>query len=154
MYQAGKMSSILHCWKKTKIFLPPLHIKLGLTKNFVKAMDKEGEGFAYLRQKFPPVSDAKIKEGIFVGPQIRALFGDSVSTKKLIKFENRAWRAFQKVCKHFWAIRDHQTISRSWKNCWMHTKHCDAICLLKFIIISTVIMQFNIILPSTPRSSK
>jgi hypothetical protein len=30
--------------EKTKIFLPPLRIKMGLTKNFVKGMDKEGEG--------------------------------------------------------------------------------------------------------------
>jgi hypothetical protein len=56
--------------EKTKIFLSPLHIKLGLTKHFVKAMDKEGEGFAYLKQKFPQVSDAKIKEGIFIGPKL------------------------------------------------------------------------------------
>ena len=54
-----------------KIFLPPLHIKLGLTKNFVKFMDKTGRGFEYLRNKFPNVSDTKIKEGIFIGPQIR-----------------------------------------------------------------------------------
>ena len=59
-------------------------------------MDK-GEGFAYLKQKFPQVSDAKIKEGIFVGTQIRALFGDSIFTEKLNKFENRAWRAFENV---------------------------------------------------------
>jgi hypothetical protein len=38
--------------EKTKIFLPPLPIKLGLTKNFVKGMDKEG-GFAYLKTKIP-----------------------------------------------------------------------------------------------------
>ena len=87
--------------EKTKIFLPPLHIKLGLTKNFVKAMDKEGEGFAYLKQKFPQVSDAKIKQGIFVGHQIRALFGDSIFTEKLNKFETRARRAFENVCKNF-----------------------------------------------------
>ena len=46
-----------------KIFLPPLHIKLGLMKNFVKGMDKTGRGFEYLRNKFPDVNDAKIKEG-------------------------------------------------------------------------------------------
>lgn len=51
-----------------KIILPPLHIKLGLFKNFVKAMDKSNAGFCYLKEKFPRVSDAKIKEGIFVGP--------------------------------------------------------------------------------------
>ena len=50
------------------IFLPPLHIKLDLMKNFVKGMDKTGRGFEYVRNKFPNLSDAKIKEGIFIGP--------------------------------------------------------------------------------------
>jgi hypothetical protein len=45
-------------------------------KNFVKAMDKNGTGFMYLKHKFPRLSDAKIKEGIFVGPQIRELIKD------------------------------------------------------------------------------
>jgi hypothetical protein len=67
-------------------------------------MDKEGEGFAYLKPKFPRVSDVKIKEGIFVGPHIRALLGDSIFAKKLNKFKNREWRAFENVCKNFWAI--------------------------------------------------
>jgi hypothetical protein len=53
------------------IYLPLLHIKLGLMKNFVKAMNKSGHGFQYLQTKFPRISDAKIKEGIFIGPQIR-----------------------------------------------------------------------------------
>ena len=52
------------------IILPSLHIKLGLFKNFVKALDKNGAGFHYLKEKFPRVSDSKINEGIFVGPQI------------------------------------------------------------------------------------
>ncbi|GBN31814.1 hypothetical protein AVEN_222245-1 [Araneus ventricosus] len=50
-----------------KILLPPLHIKLGLTKNFVKAMNFGGSGFQYLRLKFPKVSEAKIKEGYLLG---------------------------------------------------------------------------------------
>ncbi|GBO45492.1 hypothetical protein AVEN_180194-1 [Araneus ventricosus] len=36
-----------------KILLPQLHIRLGLMKNFVKAMDCGGSGFQYLRLKFP-----------------------------------------------------------------------------------------------------
>ena len=52
------------------ISLPPLHIKLGLMINFVKDMERTGRGFRYVRNKFPNVSDAKIKEGIFIGPQI------------------------------------------------------------------------------------
>ena len=47
--------------RSEKILLPPLHIKLGLMKNFVKAMDKDGEGFQYLKSKFPRISDAKLK---------------------------------------------------------------------------------------------
>jgi hypothetical protein len=43
-----------------KNFLPPLHIKLGLITNFVKAMDKNGAGFMYMKHKFPRLSDAKI----------------------------------------------------------------------------------------------
>jgi hypothetical protein len=39
-----------------KVFSPPLHIKLGLMKNVVKAMDKYGVGFAYLKHKFPRLS--------------------------------------------------------------------------------------------------
>ena len=31
-----------------KVLLPPLHIKLGLMKKFVKALPKEGETFKYL----------------------------------------------------------------------------------------------------------
>ena len=54
--------------KPEPVFLPPLHIKLGLTKNFVKALKPDGEGFGYLKQLFPKITDAEIKEGIFVGP--------------------------------------------------------------------------------------
>jgi len=59
-----------------KIYLPPLHIKLDLMKNFVKVMDKTGGELQYVRNKFPNVSDAKIKEGIFIEPQIRELMHD------------------------------------------------------------------------------
>ena len=35
----------------SKIFLPPPHIKLGLVKNFVKALNKEGKGFKNLKRQ-------------------------------------------------------------------------------------------------------
>lgn len=46
------------------IILPPLHIRLGLVKNFVRALAKDGEAMAYLLQFFSKLSEAKIKEGI------------------------------------------------------------------------------------------
>jgi hypothetical protein len=61
---------------KSKIYLPPLHTKLGLIKVFVKAVNKESERFGYLRREFPTISEAKKKERIFVGPQIKQLFED------------------------------------------------------------------------------
>jgi hypothetical protein len=45
---------------------------------FAKAMYEEGEGFDYLRKNFPRVSQAKIKGGIFVGPQAKQNFEDSI----------------------------------------------------------------------------
>jgi len=44
-----------------KIYLPPLHIQLGLMKNFVKGMDKTSRGFKYVRNNFPNVSDTKTR---------------------------------------------------------------------------------------------
>jgi hypothetical protein len=32
--------------------------------------DKESKGFANLRQNFPKINEAKMKEGIFIDPQI------------------------------------------------------------------------------------
>jgi hypothetical protein len=66
-----------------KVSLPPLHVKLGLIKNFVKAKDKNGAGFMYLKHKFPRPNDAKIREGIFVGPQVRELIKDEQFEEQL-----------------------------------------------------------------------
>ncbi|UYV84365.1 hypothetical protein LAZ67_X001944 [Cordylochernes scorpioides] len=83
------------------IYLPPLHIKLGLMKNFVKAMDRNASGFAYLKQKCSSISDAKMKEGIFVGPQIRELLQDENFQNSLNKVEAAVWNSFKNVCKNF-----------------------------------------------------
>jgi len=48
-----------------KILVPPLRIKLGLMKNFVKAVDRTGLVFKCLAEKFPRLSEAKIKRGFF-----------------------------------------------------------------------------------------
>ena len=42
-------------------------------KNFVKAINKDGAAFKYIYNKFPVLSQAKLKE-VFVGPQINKLF--------------------------------------------------------------------------------
>ena len=60
-----------------KVLMPPLCIKLGLVKNLVKAMAKQNSnGFEFLCKKFTELSQAKLKEGIFVGSQILEVFED------------------------------------------------------------------------------
>lgn len=88
--------------KPADIFLPPLHIKLGLMKNFVKRMSKtNSRGFQYLVAKFPKISSAKLKEGIFVGPQIREVLHDAAFAESLNALELEAWMAFKWVCDNF-----------------------------------------------------
>ena len=60
---------------KEKVLLPPLHIRWGVFKQFVKALKlEEGSSIIkYLLKKLPALSEAKIKEGVFVGLQIRKL---------------------------------------------------------------------------------
>ena len=84
-----------------KIVLPLLHINLALMKNFVKGMNKTGRGFKYVRNKFPNVSDAKINEGIFIGPQIRELMQDEQFDEDLNETERNAWLSFKRICKDF-----------------------------------------------------
>jgi hypothetical protein len=58
-------------------------------------MDKEIEGFPFLRQKFPKISEVKKKEGIFIGPQIRQIFKDQDFSTKLNTTDRRDWKHFK-----------------------------------------------------------
>lgn len=84
-----------------KILLPPLHIKLGLMKQFVKALDKNGNCFQYLMLKFTNKSEAKIKEGIFDGPEIRKCFRDEKFPSIMTEIEKAAWFSFRDVSEKF-----------------------------------------------------
>ena len=56
---------------RDRIILPLLPIKLGLMKQFVKALDKNGVCFNFIAKTFPGLSTEKLKAGVFDGPQIR-----------------------------------------------------------------------------------
>ena len=47
---------------RDRIILPPLHIKLGLMKHLVKALDKHGDCFNYFVKKLPGLSMEKMKQ--------------------------------------------------------------------------------------------
>ena len=86
--------------ERSKIILPRLHIKLSIMKQFVKALNKDGDCFKYICTKFPGSTIEKLKAGIFDGPWIRTLinnrdFPDSINEK-----ESCAWSAFVKAVKN------------------------------------------------------
>lgn len=83
------------------VLIPGLHIKLSLMTNWVKGLKTDGPAFAYLKSKFPGLSEAKIKGGVFVGPQIRKLMVDSEFDNTLNETEKSAWNSFKKVCLKF-----------------------------------------------------
>ena len=96
--QPGKLNVLRQPLVETKkVLLPPLHIKLGLIKQFVKALGHEGEAFQELRLMFPKLSDAKVKAGIFVGPQIKAMLKSEKLERAMTTVEREAWCAIRGV---------------------------------------------------------
>jgi hypothetical protein len=74
-------------------------------KYFVKSTNQEEAAFTYLREKFSRVTEAKLKEDIFTGPQIRNLIKDEYFEKLLQGDEKAAWDSFKFVVKGFLGSR-------------------------------------------------
>ena len=73
-----------------------IHIKLGLMKKFVKALGKSNSNeFTFLCNRFPRISETKMKECIFACPQIWEVLKDQCFEKTLTAVERRAWKPFQ-----------------------------------------------------------
>ena len=75
----------------SKIYFQPLHIKFGLLKMSVTAMDRESVRFAYLSKHVPKSVRPRWKK-------------EYLKTKTLVQnqtTEIRAWNAFEKVCGNF-----------------------------------------------------
>lgn len=58
-------------------------------KNFIKVIDKDSEGFKYLKTKLPRINDAKLKKGIFVRSKIRELMEDITFKSKMNEEETQ-----------------------------------------------------------------
>ena len=70
-------------------------------KQFVKALNKEGECFKYICKFFPRLSSEKLKAGIFDGPQIRQLTKDRNFVLCMSEFESAAWTSFVAMIQRF-----------------------------------------------------
>ena len=87
--------------EREKIVFPPLHIKLGLMKQFVKTLSVVSDSFKYLYNAFPVITIEKMKAGIFDGPQIRKLIKDKDFIKSMTDVEKNAWKTFVSVVRNF-----------------------------------------------------
>jgi hypothetical protein len=70
-------------------------------KQFVKALDREGDCFKYLGEKFSGLPEAKLKEGVFVGPDIFRLMKEKAFESEMQDNEKEVWNAFRDVVLKF-----------------------------------------------------
>ncbi|XP_070613747.1 uncharacterized protein [Erythrolamprus reginae] len=82
---------------RKNIIFSLLHMKLGLMKQFVKALPIEGDCFKYLISAFPSLSFEKIKAGVFDEPQIGQLVKDEHFIGTMSEIQKNAWLAFQNI---------------------------------------------------------
>jgi len=73
-------------------------------------MHQEEAAFTYLWENFPRLSEAKLKEGIFIGPQIWDLIKDKCFNKLLQGNKKEAWDSFKFVVKGFWETEGLKTM--------------------------------------------
>lgn len=106
---------------KHKIILPPLHIKLGLVRNFVRALKPDSEPFRILKVVFPRLTKDRIEagkicrsltfihsppneyssSGVFIGPQIKKMYRSALFEASLTKIEKEAWNSMKDVVENF-----------------------------------------------------
>jgi hypothetical protein len=70
-------------------------------KNFVKVTNQNSAGFTYMKTTSPRISYVKIKEGLFVGTQIRGLIQDVKFEDQLSEVKKATWQSFQNVTTKF-----------------------------------------------------
>ena len=70
-------------------------------KQFVKALEKDGDCFKYICMKFPGLTIEKLKAGIFDGPQIRKLMNDANFCNFMNPAKLSACTSFTNVVKFF-----------------------------------------------------
>ena len=63
-------------------------------------MDQESAGFMYFKNTLPRASDAKIKDGVFVGLQITELTEDVKFEDQQGEEEKAAWKSFKNVATY------------------------------------------------------
>jgi hypothetical protein len=92
---------INHLWNRVKFCYHSCHaFKTCSDEKFCKNPEPR-RSFPYLREEFPRLIEPKLKEGIFIGPQIQNLTKYEYFDKLLQGDEKLAWGSFKFVIKGF-----------------------------------------------------
>ena len=78
---------------------------------FSKILQKNKSCFQFFKVTFPKISDAKIKEAIFVGSQIRQLLDNENFEATMDELEQATWHA-----KDSWEMTKKLSESSQWKS--------------------------------------
>ena len=70
-------------------------------KQFVKALDRDGDCFNFIAKTFLGLSIEKFKAGIFDGHQIRILMQDQTFTARMTVTERAGWCLYVSVLREF-----------------------------------------------------
>lgn len=83
------------------ILLPHLHTGLGMMQQFIKLLGKRNiRGFEYIAEKVPQITQAKLKEGLFVGPSSQRKAMRCRLQEILDKLELPIQNTFNCVCEN------------------------------------------------------
>ena len=99
-------------------------------------MNKNGAVFQLLCTLFPALSSAKLKKGVFIGPQIQKLTKDKDFEQLLTLKELRAWEAFKSVCRGFLdntQVPDYQECIEKLSVIWVYDMRCQTSLKIHFL---------------------
>jgi hypothetical protein len=68
----------------------------------------------YLKNMFSKISNAKMREGVFVGPQIREVIQDVKFEDHLSELEKATWNSLKNITNNFGEIIRHKTLVIWW----------------------------------------
>jgi hypothetical protein len=103
-----------------KMLIPPLHVKIGVMTQLTKVLVQNERALEFIKKTFPRLSDAKILNGVFCGPDIRTLMKSTEFPNILTTPERDAWEAFRDCIENFFG--NHRSVnSKQMVQRLMHT---------------------------------
>ena len=74
---------------------------MDLQSSSVKALKSDSEAFKHVQAMFPKLSEAKVKGGIFTGPQILQMLDSKELEDNRTALERDAWQSFRNIVHGF-----------------------------------------------------